>query len=329
MAGRPALYDGSAARLRLTVQAVTQEAHRIKAFELADPCGEDLPAFTAGAHVDIEVPGGFLRQYSLCNDPSDRARYEIAVLDVVDGRGGSRGMHTEVRVGDTLTVSHPRNSFPLDEGARRCLLLAGGVGITPVMSMVQRLASIAADFSVVYCARSPEHAAFRRRLEQVASRRVRFHYDGGVPERGIDLAHLLATAEPDTHLYCCGPAGMMAAVAAGTSRWRPECVHFEHFSAPALPVGTAATASDGFAIELARSGTVLTVPADKTIVEVLREAGVHVETSCEAGVCATCRTRYLHGAPDHQDFILDDDERAEYLTICCSRSLSERLVLDL
>ncbi len=320
------------AKLSLAVRAVRTEAQRIKTFELIDRAGHELPAFTAGAHLDVEVPGGFVRQYSLCNSPSDRRRYEIAVLDVEDGRGGSRAMHTQVREDDTLWVSPPRNDFPLREDARRHLLVAGGIGITPIMSMLERLNSIQACYAVVYCTRSPQQTAFTDRLSRVAAGRLTLHHDYGDPERSLDIHALLATWEPDTHLYYCGPSGMMAAAAAATAHWPPESVHSEYFTAappPAAQAGSDLLPDGAFEVELARRGVVLTVTADKTIVETLREAGIEHETSCEAGVCATCRTRYLAGTPDHRDVILDDAERDEYLTICCSRSATARLVLDL
>lgn len=318
----------AAVRSVLTVRTITEEARGIRVFELVDPAGTELPGFTAGAHLDVDVPGATVRQYSLCGDPARRDRYEIAVLDVPGGRGGSRAMHTRVEVGDVLWVSPPRNSFPLHEDAERHLLLAGGIGITPIMAMVERLVRVGARFSVVYCTRSPELTAFRHRLAERAPGLVTVHHDGGDPARALDLRRLLADPGQGTHLYCCGPAGMLAAVATASAHWPAGNVHVERFTA-APPAAPSAALSGGFEVELARTGTVLTVPEDRTILDVLRDAGVERDTSCEAGVCGTCKTRYLAGEPDHQDLVLDDDERAEYLTICCSRAHSPRLVLDL
>lgn len=325
-----ASWDG-AVTLRLTVRAVRDEAARIRAFELVDPSGEDLPRFSAGAHIDVHVPGGFIRQYSLCSDPADRTGYEIAVLDEPNGRGGSHAMHVACRAGDVLSVSQPRNHFPLHDDASHHLLLAGGIGITPIMSMIATLAAARSRYTVVYCTRSPAETAFRERLALIDGGQVTVHHDGGDPRRSLDLVTLLAAPVPGTHLYCCGPPGMLSAVAGATSHWAPETVHVERFTAAQTASGpTDSPSNDGsFLIELPRRGMVLRVPADQSILEVLRKAGVPRESSCEAGVCATCRTRYLDGEPDHRDYILEEDERAEYLTICCSRSLTERLVLDL
>jgi vanillate O-demethylase ferredoxin subunit len=317
--------------LRLNVRSITHEAPGIKTFEFVDPLGDELPAFTAGSHVDVEIPGGFVRQYSLCNDPRERGRYEIAVLHVEGGRGGSRAMHLDTSAGDVLSVSPPRNNFSLQEDARRHLLIAGGIGITPVMAMVENLAATHADFTLYYCTRSPEHTAFRERLDRIAQDRVTYHHDQCNPAQGLDVARLLANYEPGTHLYCCGPGGLVAATAAASGHWPTGSVHYEYFNAPPATVRAAslATARDTFEVEMARSGTVLTVPADKTIVQVLREAGIRCETMCEAGLCGTCRTRYLAGIPEHRDLVLGESEHVEYLTICCSRSLTARLVLDL
>jgi vanillate O-demethylase ferredoxin subunit len=316
-------------RLALTVGAVTDEAERIKTFELVDPSGRALPAFAAGAHIDVEVPGGQVRQYSLSGNPADRSRYEIAVLDVDGGRGGSHAMHHQLRGGDTLRVSPPRNAFALDESAEYHLLLAGGIGITPIMSMVERLSTLDASYRLVYCTRSPAQTAFRTRLRELAGDRLLLHHDDGDPGLALDLDAVLAAPGAGTRLYYCGPPKMMSAVAAATADWPPGRVHFERFTNPDLAEASGVAAGESFRVELASTGRSVTVRAGETIVEALREAGVDVETSCEAGVCATCRTRYLHGEPDHRDLILSDEERTEYLTVCCSRSSTATIVLDL
>ena len=318
--------------MQLRVSSITHETAGINAYELVDPAGAALPPFTAGAHIDVHPPGNFLRQYSLCNDPRERHRYVIGVLNVAGGRGGSKAMHENVRAGDLLAVSAPRNNFPLTGDARRHVLLAGGIGVTPMMAMVETLAAQSADFNLLYCSRSPDLTAFRDRLKPHADAgRAAFHHDEGDPARGLDVAAALRGHEQGTHLYCCGPGGLMNAVKAATAHWPAGTVHFEFFSAPvaapATPVERAA-GEDTFQIKLAHCGAIFTVPHKKSIVEVLRENGIECETSCEEGMCGTCRTRYLDGTPEHHDYVLSDEEHEEFVLICCARSQSKMLVLD-
>lgn len=312
----------------LRVNAITDETLSIKTFELVDPEGLDLPLFTAGSHVDITLPDGQLRQYSLCNAPTERHRYLLGVLRETIGRGGSRQMHERLLVGDLLQVSMPRNNFPLDESATRHLLIAGGIGVTPLMAMVHSLQVRGADFALHYCTRDAAQTAFRAVLgANGVAPRVRLHHDGGVPGRGLDVAALLATVAPGTHVYCCGPAGLMAAVKAASAHWPAGQIHFEHFAAPvaSVVVGGGAT----FEVEIASTGAVYPVPPDRSILSVLLSEGLLVDSSCEAGVCGTCTTRYLSGEPDHRDFVLSDAEQRELVMVCVSRAKSARLVLDL
>lgn len=312
----------------LRVNAITDETLSIKTFELVDPEGLDLPLFTAGSHVDITLPDGQLRQYSLCNAPAERHHYLLGVLRETIGRGGSRQMHERLLVGDLLQVSMPRNNFPLDESATRHLLIAGGIGVTPLMAMVHSLQVRGADFALHYCTRDAAQTAFRAVLgANGVAPRVRLHHDGGVPGRGLDVAALLATVAPGTHVYCCGPAGLMAAVKAASAHWPAGQIHFEHFAAPvaSVVVGGGAT----FEVEIASTGAVYPVPPDRSILSVLLSEGLLVDSSCEAGVCGTCTTRYLSGEPDHRDFVLSDAEQRELVMVCVSRAKSARLVLDL
>jgi vanillate O-demethylase ferredoxin subunit len=318
--------------LQLRVHRITREARNINTYELVHPDGASLPAFAAGAHIDVRVPGGFLRQYSLCNDPGERHRYVIGVLNEPDGLGGSRSMHENVRAGDLIEISLPRNHFPLVESATRHLLLAGGIGVTPMMAMIARLQSVGAEYRMVYCTRSTEQTAFRQRLAPlVDSGRVIVHHDYGDPSRSLDLAAVLRQQPPDTHLYYCGPAGFMRAVAAGAADWPADHVHFEYFQ----PVGRpgvddpADNGLDSFQLRIASTGDVLAVGPDQSIVDVLRDNGIDVDTSCESGTCGTCRTRYLQGTPAHNDYVLTDKEQREWVMICCARSKSPMLVLDL
>lgn len=314
--------------LQVRLQRIEKEAADIASFELAAADGRELPPFAAGAHVDVHLPSGLIRQYSLCNPPGERHRYVVAVLREAGGRGGSRAMHDAVRAGDVLTISEPRNNFPLHEEARRHVLIAGGIGVTPLLAMVHRLNALGADYELHYCTRTAEKTAFRAVLDRIAAGRVHYHHDGGDPSRGVDLTKLLWTHEMGTHLYCCGPGGLMAAVKTASAHWPIGTVHFEFFAPVAAPAGQAA--SDGsFEIKLAASGESFTVPADKSILQVLRDHGHDIDSSCEAGTCGTCMTALVEGEPDHRDFVLDDDQRKTNIMVCVSRARSATLVLDL
>ena len=312
----------------LRVNAIHDETGAIKSFELVDPEGLDLPQFTAGSHVDVTLPDGQVRQYSLCNAPAGRQRYVLGVLREPSGRGGSRQMHEQVQQGDLLQVSIPRNHFPLGEAAARHVLIAGGIGITPLLSMVARLRLINADFVLHYCTRDEDNTAFRTLLSEPGlGAQVRFHHDGGVPGRGLEIAALLAPVETGAHVYCCGPPGLMAAVKDASTHWPPEQIHFEHFAAPVDAAPTGALVS--FEVEIASSGAVYLVPPDRSILSVLQSEGIVIDSSCEAGVCGTCMTRYLSGTPDHRDFVLSDAEQCDHVMVCVARAKSARLVLDL
>ncbi|MGD9834477.1 MAG: 2Fe-2S iron-sulfur cluster-binding protein [Piscinibacter sp.] len=320
----------SAAGFRVRVARKTAEAEGICSFELVRIDGQPLPAFAAGSHVDVEVPGGFTRQYSLCNDPAETHRYLIAVLRDAGSRGGSVAMHNRVKEGDVLTISAPKNHFALAHDARSHLLLAGGIGVTPLLCMAERLAHVGAEFEMHYCTRSRARTAFMPRIEASGfAPRVAFHFDDGPAAQRLDLAALLARPEPGRHLYVCGPKGFMDAVlgAALASGWPDAQVHHEFFGAE-----VASRADDGrFEVKLASSGRVIPVAADRTVVQALAEAGVSVATSCEQGVCGTCLTRVIEGVPDHRDMYLTPEEQAagDQFLPCCSRSKSPLLVLDL
>lgn len=318
------------ARLKLTIRSVTWEAEDILAFELVDPAGGELPAFEAGAHIDVHVAPHLVRQYSIASDPRDRHRYVIAVLREKAGRGGSAAMHEALRPGQAIEVSRPRNHFRLAAGATEHVLLAAGIGVTPMMAMAAALEAEGARWHMHYCTRTPEKTAFRRELAPlVAQGKVSVHHDDGDPARGLDLAATLAEAKPGAHLYYCGPAGFMAAVREAASHWEAGCVHFEHFAAPPDREAAPATANRPFRVKLKSTGAELEVPADKTIVQVLREHGQYVDTSCEDGYCGTCLTPYCDGEPEHRDTVLDEDDRRKYVLVCCARSKTPTLVLDL
>jgi len=323
-----------AATLPLLVRQIRFEASGVNSYELVDPNGHELPPATAGSHIDVHLGGGLTRQYSLCGDPADRRRYVVAVLREDAGSGGSRRLHETLRVQDLVSVGLPRNNFALAAGAERHLLVGGGIGITPLKTMAHTLAAAGADFRLHYCARSPEHAAFRDELIALGGEgRVAFHYDGGNTADGLDIAALLRTQDAGTHLYYCGPPGFMAACAAAAAHWPVGTVHCEHFKAPAATPAPAAGldvhAIETASVEIASTSLRLAIPPGVAVIDVLHEAGIMVETSCVSGLCGSCRVRYLSGEVDHQDYILSEDDRAEYLTTCVSRPKAGVLVLDL
>ena len=307
----------------------TCEADGICSYELVRTDGQALPPFEAGAHIDVHLAGNLVRQYSLCNAPGETHRYLIGVLRDTDSRGGSQAMHDHVDLGSVLQISAPKNHFPLVE-AKRTLLLAGGIGVTPILAMAETLAARGAAFEMHYCARSPEKAAFKERLAGCGfAAQVQFHYDSGDAAQKLDLPALLARPDADTHVYVCGPQGFIDYVL-GTAKaqgWPPAQLHVEYFSAAAVDT----TGDQAFDVKLASSGKVVTIPAGKTVIKVLEEQGVVIPYSCEEGVCGTCLTRVLEGVPDHRDMYLTEEEQAanDQFTPCCSRSKSPVLVLDL
>lgn len=313
--------------LQLAVRAIAMEAIDILSLELVDPAESKLPAFSPGAHLDVQIRPGLSRSYSLCNDARERHRYVIAVLKAPNSRGGSRAIHEAIRVGERITVTAPRNHFPLSPAASRHVLLAGGIGITPLLSMVEHLEATRQDYVLHYCTRDPARTAFRRRIAPlVRAGKVFIHHDGGRVGDGLDIATLLKQQPDGAHLYYCGPAGFMETVKNASSHWREGAVHFEFFEPP--PSAPAETRNCDFHIVVASSGATYSVGTDESIVEVLRREGVAVETSCDAGVCGTCKTRYLGGEPIHSDYVLTDTEHAQWMTPCCSRARGT-LVLDL
>jgi vanillate O-demethylase ferredoxin subunit len=316
-------------QLRVKIETISQEAENIRSFVLRDEAGRPLPPFTAGSHVLVHLPGGRKRQYSLCNDPRETDRYVIAVLRKSDGHGGSLAMHDAIGPGDILDIGEPRNDFELDESARSFLLIAGGVGITPLLAMARRLDAIGADYRLHYCVRGPGQAAFLDELsrEPFLSRLI-LHFDGGDPARGLDVKSLLKPAAEGMHVYCCGPPGLMAAVKAASAHWPAGTVHFEYFADGPVSAGEQ---GEAFEVELASTGAVHPIPAGKSILDVLTENGHRLDSSCRQGNCGTCILNLLEGVPDHRDSVLDEDEKNSnrLIAICCSRSKSPRLKLDL
>ena len=322
--------------MQVKVVAKTREATDIFSFELADPRGRNLPPFSAGAHVGVELGGGLIRQYSLCNHPDERHRYLIAVLKVQDSRGGSIAMHERVHQGNLIRISEPKNHFPLEASTRKTLLFAGGIGITPILCMAERLAQTGADFTLHYCGRSAERMAFVDRIKASPfAGRVQFHIDDGGSASKLDITAAIGETgsvgpQDGVQIYVCGPTGFMNWVlqTARDNGWPEEQLHREYFGA--APQSSAAE-NTAFEVQLASSGKTYAVPADLPITKALRQHGIEVPVSCEEGVCGTCVTRVLEGVPDHRDLFLSPREKArnDQMTLCCSRSKTPKLILDL
>lgn len=319
----------SAQVMQVQVDRVREEAENIRSYRLRPLDGRPLPAFTPGAHIDLLLPADLIRQYSLCNYyPDDDGYYEIGVLREPSGRGGSEYVHQSLTVGDVIAIEGPRNHFELDENAHS-ILIAGGIGITPLLSMCRNLSVIDASFELHYLTRRPETAAFTPRLRHPSLRdRVHHHYARDDIESGrLYVNELLAEARPGTHIYCCGPPGLIECVRQAAGHWPAGSISFERFVA----ANTDEANLSSFEIEIASSGQICVVPEDKSILRVLREIGICVESQCEEGLCGTCETGLLEGEAEHRDSVLSDDEKAEQsaLMVCCSRARSPRLKLDL
>jgi tetrachlorobenzoquinone reductase len=311
------------------VKRISYEAERINSYELVSLDGSELDPFSAGGHVDLHLPDKMIRSYSLLNDQRERHRYVIAVNKDIASRGGSIFLHEQVRVGDILTVSTPKNNFLLREDADASVLIAGGIGITPLLSMIRRLEVLGRRWDLFYAARTRGAAAF---LDQLARLRPNIHLnlhvdvDDERSGRIFDLASIVKRAPAQAHLYCCGPAPMLEAFEAATEDRPGDCVHVEYFQAREVP------ALEGdFEVKLAKSDRTVAVAPGKTILDALLDAGITPSYACSEGVCGTCETRLLEGIPDHRDQYLSEEERASNKTImiCCSGSRSRTLVLDL
>jgi phthalate 4,5-dioxygenase reductase subunit len=316
-----------AATLKLMVAARRQIATDIHRFDLRDAGGAALPAWRAGAHLSVSLPGGLTRRYSLCSDPGEVSGYSIAVKREATGRGGSRALIDQVAVGDTLPCSTPRNDFALSGRPGARLFIAGGIGITPILSMIlETEAEGGPPWKLLYLTRSPDHTAFGAELASHGPR-VTMHHDGGDPDRAFDLWPLLEQPK-GRQILCCGPRGLMQAVRDMTGHWPTGSALFEDFSAGEA---VAAAADTPFRVRLAHSGAVLDVPADASILSVLREAGHAVPFSCESGTCGSCRTGLRGGTAAHRDLVLQPSEQASQIMVCVSRAAPgcDELVLDL
>ncbi|SEB24840.1 PDR/VanB family oxidoreductase [Variovorax sp. YR216] len=316
--------------MQVRVRAVTYEADGILGFELVPmPPLKELPAFTAGAHIDLHLPNGLLRSYSLLNAPSERHRYLIGVNKDAKSRGGSRYMHEVLRSGETLTIGAPRNNFPLDETSPMNVFIAGGIGITPMMSMIARSQALGTPWRLHYAARTRRNAAFLDVLQGFHNQpnaELRLNFDQEAGGQMLDLSAIVQSLPAGAHVYCCGPLPMLAAYEQATAGLPPDRVHMEYFAAK-----EAAATDGGFIVELARSGKQLEVRAGQTILDSLLAIGIEPPFSCQEGICGTCEVRVLEGTPDHRDLVLSNAEKAanDRMMICCSGCKTAKLVLDL
>ncbi|QHE88374.1 PDR/VanB family oxidoreductase [Hydrogenophaga sp. BPS33] len=315
--------------LTLTIVRAAPIARDIHCFELADPEGGELPSFTAGAHVRVQTPLGVVRQYSLSNHPDERHRYVIAVKREHDGRGGSMSLVDGMRAGQTVQVGLPENLFELDAKARSFVLIAGGIGITPMLAMARQLSTLGdRPFTLYYLTRDSEGTAFRQELlDSEFAARVVMHHDQGDPAKGFDLWPVLEKpgAAAGRHVYCCGPRPLMDAVRDMTGHWPSSAVHFESFGGDTKPHAD----DQVFSVRLKSDGRTLAVPIGRSILDTLRSEGVHVPSSCESGTCGSCKTRLIEGQADHRDLVLLEEEKADHIMVCVSRAKSPCLVLDL
>ncbi|MDR5759221.1 PDR/VanB family oxidoreductase [Caballeronia sp. LZ035] len=302
-------------------------AQGIFRFELRDEAGRELTPFTAGAHLTVRVPSGANRNYSLCSDPAEADRYVIAVKREAAGRGGSVSMADEVAEGARIEVSEPRNEFGLSERARSFVFVAGGIGITPILSMMRHLkATDGPRFKLYYVSRSAETTAF---LDELASeewqQHVVIHHDHGDPARAFDFWPVFEKPGSGAHVYCCGPRALMDGVRDMTGHWPTGSVHFESFGVDQ----SRAAENTPFSVKLERTGRSFAIPADRSILEILRDNGIRAPSSCESGTCGSCRTKLCAGVAEHRDMVLGEDEQCDQIMICVSRARSEELVLDL
>jgi ferredoxin-NADP reductase len=313
----------SGATITMRVTAIRYAADESNVYEFRSLNNAILPRVQPGAHIDIHLPHGIVRQYSLVSADGDPRAYLVAIRRDRASRGGSSFMHERLRVGQTLQIGSPRNSFPLDERARHTVLIAGGIGITAIWSMAQRLVKLGKSFEMHYACRTRREAAFVDELENMSQ--VKVHIDADRGGRRLDVSTIVAEAPSDSHFYCCGPAPMMEAFETATALFAREQVHVEYFAPKQMPA-----LDGGYVVQLHRTGQEFGVPKGKTILQVLRDSGVGAPYSCEEGICGACQVNVISGIPDHRDSVLSEsDQRSgKTMLICCSGSKTERLVID-
>ena len=307
----------------LQVLRKEEVASGIYMFELRHADGRVLPSFTPGAHLTVQTPSGVRRNYSLCSDPAHTGYYQIAVKRDPTGRGGSVSMVDDVQIGQSILVSSPRNNFELS-AAKSFIFVAGGIGITPILSMMHHLKRNGGEFKLYYCTRDEASTAFKEEIETTFGSDALIHHDRGDMNEALDLWPVLEKPG-QAHVFCCGPKGLMESVADMSGHWPSGSVHFESFGVDAAALAE----NKPLKVRLAKTGTTIDVEADQTILEALRAIGLRVPSSCESGTCGSCKTRLISGEPEHRDMVLSEDEQADHIMVCVSRAKSPELVLDL
>ena len=311
--------------LDVTVARRSDVATDTIGLELSSTDGSPLPDYDAGAHVDVYVKSGLIRQYSLTGDPADRSKYRLGILLDPKSRGGSTAIHTDFKTGQHIKIGRPRNNFPMGECVAHTILFAGGIGVTPMLNMAYALEASGASWEMHYCGRTADRLAFTEELKRFGDK-VQVHVDSGPDDQKMDINSVLATAAPNRHLYVCGPNGFMDFIvkSAENNNWTEDCVHLERFGAEVNTDGAP------FTVVARKSGKTFEVQPGETISQKLEEHGIHVQVSCQSGVCGTCLTKVAEGMPDHRDLVQTDLEKASntQITVCCSRSKTKKLVLD-
>ena len=309
----------------MVLTSIRPAARDANFYTFARADGACLPASMAGAHIAVELPNGVMRDYSLITPLDAPHDYTVCVKLESDGRGSSY-LHSKAQIGDRLSITPPRNNFPLNEAAPYSVLIAGGIGITPIYSMLTRLSALGHDWELHYACQTRGDAVFLSELEKRPN--VHLHFDDESEGQYLNVSRIVAEAPPECHLYCCGPTPMMMAFekAAASAKYPADAVHVEYFKSKFEPA-----LRGGFTVKLARDGRKYFVPPGKSILDVLRDAGMNVVSSCEVGVCGSCETTVLEGIPDHRDEVLLEHERLKNksMMICCSGAKSDILVLDL
>lgn len=314
--------------LKVRVAARQISGQDIVLLDLVSADGSTLPPFEAGAHIDVHLPGDIVRQYSLCSDPSDRTHYRIGVLQDPASRGGSVAVHRHLQPGVALTIGAPRNLFPLDTGTGKVYLFGGGIGVTPMVAMAHTLQRLGRSFEFHYNARSQARAALLAEVQGADfSDKLALHFDEDAASSPVDPTTILRAAPPDAQVYVCGPKGYMDwIIAAAREQGFPNArIHFEYFQSEVAKGG------DRFVVVARSSGQEVSVAPDESIAQALLRIGIRVQVSCEQGICGTCLCNVVEGTPDHRDAYQTDEEKAanDQITVCCSRSHTERLVLDI